>query len=85
MITITANDLKKKGISALSGADEACVTVRGKIRYVVMDVTHYESLREMELEKALLQSKQDIKDGKYVIESVAKHIKRITKPTKRAK
>lgn len=78
MITITANDLKKKGISVLTGVDEALVTVRGEVRYVVLDVVHYESLREAELEVALMQTKQDIANGKYVIEGVVDHIKRVT-------
>lgn len=42
---ISANDLKTRGISAIEAvlADhaEAIVSVRGKGRYVVMDIEHY--------------------------------------------
>lgn len=78
MITITANELKKKGVSVLAGQDEAFVTVRGKPRYVVLDIVAYESLREAELEMALIQARQDIEKGNYIIESVADHIKKVS-------
>jgi hypothetical protein len=38
----------------------------------------YKKLRESELKKAYTQSKKDISEGKYVIESVADHMKRIS-------
>lgn len=79
MITISANDLKKKGISALGNNDEALITVRGEARYVILDIAHYEALHEAELEMALAQTKKDIADGKFIIESAADHIKRVTK------
>lgn len=45
MSHISANDLKTKGIAAieaaLSHAPEAIVSVRGKDRFVVMDIAHY--------------------------------------------
>ena len=54
---ISANDLKTKGISAieyaLSTAPEAIVSVRGKDRFVVMDMAHYHYLRACELDAAL--------------------------------
>jgi PHD/YefM family antitoxin component YafN of YafNO toxin-antitoxin module len=78
MITISANEIKKRGISAFVGHNEAFVTVRGKPRYIVMDINTYESLREVELEMALIQTRRDIENGNYVVESVADHIKRVT-------
>ncbi|MES0488897.1 MAG: hypothetical protein ABUK01_02830 [Leptospirales bacterium] len=79
---ITANELKTKGISAINNAtsddNEAIITERGKNKYVVIAIEHYNYLRECELESALHESKQDYKSGKYVKESVAKHLKRIT-------
>ena len=46
MTVVTANDLKTKGISdierALQDAQEVVISVRGKPRYVVMDITHYD-------------------------------------------
>ena len=79
MYTITANQLKNKGISAISGADEALITVRGHPRYVLIDIDHYNYLRELELAAALEEVKRDYKNGDYVEESVEKHIKRVNK------
>lgn len=81
--TITANDLKTKGISILneetSAGDEVIITVRGKNKYVVIPIEKYNYLRECELEAALNESRRNIKDGKFHQESVEKHIKRITR------
>lgn len=81
--TITANDLKTKGVTVLADetADgaEVIITVRGKNKFVVLPIEKYNYLRECELEAALLESKKDIKEGKFVKESVEKHIKRITR------
>ena len=78
---ITANDLKKKGVSLIDdhikNDDELIITVRGKNKYVVIDMDKYNYLRECELEKAINDSKEDIKNGKYYQESVEEHIKRI--------
>ena len=82
MNTITANQLKTKGVSAiennLSGNHELVITVRGKEKFVVMDMKHYNYLRECELDAALHQAKIDYRDGNYITESVEDHIKRIT-------
>ncbi|HNY48943.1 MAG TPA: type II toxin-antitoxin system prevent-host-death family antitoxin [Smithella sp.] len=81
--TITANELKTKGVSVLTDetADgmEVIITVRGKNKFVVLPMEKYNYLRECELEAALLESKRDIKEGKFVKESVEKHIKRLTR------
>lgn len=81
--TITANDLKTKGISILndetSDGDEVIITVRGKNKYVVLPMEKYNYLRECELEAALNESRKEIKEGKVFKESVEKHIKRITR------
>lgn len=54
MVSITANDLKTKGVAAIEAAlaeqPEAVVSVRGKDRFAVMDLDHYRYLRECELE-----------------------------------
>jgi prevent-host-death family protein len=80
---ITANELKTKGVSILdeetSGENEVIVSVRGKNKYVVVPIEKYNYLRECELEAALQSSKRDIKEGKFVRESVEKHIKKITR------
>jgi len=80
---ITANDLKTKGVTILNDetADgaEVIITVRGKNKFVVLPIDKYNYLRECELEAALLESKRDIKEGKFIKESVEKHVKRITR------
>ena len=59
---ISANELKTRGVSSISEQlaeePEAFITVRGKKRYVVMDIEHFQYLRECELESALLELKQ---------------------------
>lgn len=81
--TITANELKTKGVTILNDetADgtEVIITVRGKNKFVVLPIEKYNYLRECELEAALLESKRDFKEGKFIKESVEKHIKRITR------
>ncbi len=79
---LTANELKTKGTTALnnatSGENEAIITVRGKSKYIVLPIAMYNQLRECELEIALIESKKDMENGKFVEESVEDHIKRIT-------
>jgi prevent-host-death family protein len=83
MNTITANQLKTKGISAiernLSDDLELVITVRGREKFVVMDMQHYNHLRECELDAALREIKADYETGRYVSESVNNHIERLTK------
>lgn len=81
MSTLTAQDLKHGGIRALDQATqesgEAVVTVRGKQRYVVMNVETYNRIREMELAQALEEVRADVRAKRYVVESVDKHMKRL--------
>ncbi|MBM3707191.1 MAG: prevent-host-death protein [Actinobacteria bacterium] len=80
--SITANELKTKGLSALSRAtlndNEAIITVRGKNKYVVIPFDRYNYLRECELESALGESIRDMNNGRYIEETVENHIRRIT-------
>ena len=82
MNTITANQLKTKGVTViqnnLSKNHELVITVRGKEKFVVMDMKQYNYLRECELDAALHQAKTDYKEGNYITENVEAHIKRIT-------
>jgi len=83
MTNITANELKTKGVSIiennLSSNNEAIITVRGKEKYVVVNIDHYNYLRECELEAALNNVKKDYEQGNYITESVEEHIKRVLK------
>lgn len=78
---ISANDLKTKGIAAiefaLSTAPEAIVSVRGKDRFVVMDMAHYHYLRECELDAALAETRADLAAGRAVQESPEAHLARL--------
>lgn len=77
---ISANDLKTKGIAAieaaLSESPEAMVSVRGKDRFVVMDIAHYHYLRECELEAALAETRADLAAGRFVEASPEDHLAR---------
>lgn len=76
--TITANDLKVKGISAIEQSSgegsETIITVRGKEKYVIITKEEFGRLRECELTAALIESEKDLKDGKYHT-SLKKHLK----------
>ena len=79
---VSANELKTKGVSRLdeitASGGEAIISVRGKNRYVVLTMEHYNYLRECELEAALVETRNDLEKGNVVEESVAEHIDRIT-------
>ena len=79
---VTANDLKTKGVSIIdeitSETGEAIISVRGKNKYVVLSMEEYNQLREYELDAAIRESKEDIKAGRIIDESIEEHIKRIT-------
>lgn len=81
MSPLTANDLKTRGVAAIEAMlvhqPEAMISVRGKDRYVVMNVAHYHYLRECELDAALAQSRADIEAGRYIIESAQAHSARL--------
>ena len=78
MSQLTANDLKVRGIAAIESAlaeqTEATISVRGKDRFVVMDMAQYHYLRECELEAALMQSRADLAAGRARQESAEDHM-----------
>jgi len=81
MTQLTANDLKLRGVaaieSALSDQTEVTISVRGKDRFVVMNIAHYHYLRECELEAALVQTRADVAAGHAVQESANEHMARL--------
>ena len=81
MPTLSANDLKTGGIAAieaaLDGQPETIISVRGKDRFVVMELAHYHYLRECELDAALAQSRADLAAGRWLAESAAAHVARL--------
>ncbi|MBL4942295.1 MAG: type II toxin-antitoxin system Phd/YefM family antitoxin [Colwellia sp.] len=82
MITISANELKTKGVSLVANIlhteEEVIITVRGEQKYVIIDMKKYNKMREYELEVALLETKADIANARVTKESVTEHIKRVT-------
>lgn len=81
MTDISANDLKTKGISAVEAAleneTEAVISVRGKPRFVVMAIEHFERLREAEIFAAWREAKLAETRGEYVVETAEEHIARL--------
>lgn len=81
MDQLTANDLKLRGIAAIEAVlahqVEATISVRGKERFVVMEMAQYHYLRECELEAALAQSRADVAAGRAVQESAQEHLARL--------
>ena len=85
MAHISANDLKTKGVTAieaiLADHSEAIVSVRGKDKFVVMEIAQYNYLRECELEAALAETRADLAAGRLVQESAEAHVSRLSKQT----
>ncbi len=81
MTVVTANDLKTKGISdierLLQEAQEVVISVRGKPRYVVMELAHYDYLRECEIAAAWAQTREDVAAGRYRREGADAHVARL--------
>jgi PHD/YefM family antitoxin component YafN of YafNO toxin-antitoxin module len=79
--TLTASDLKTKGISVVDknakNGIETIITVRGKEKYIIIPLIEFNRLRECELTAALVESENDLKEGKYSEDSIEAHLKRI--------
>jgi len=80
-MTVTANEIKKSGVSIfdklLSKVDELVINVRGKDKYVVIDIQRYKAFRESELDLAHMKVMQDIKDEKYKVQTASEHVKEL--------
>ena len=78
---ISANELKTRGIAAIEQAladqPEAIVSVRGKDRFVVLEMAQYQRLRECELEVALAEARADVAAGRVVRERPEAHLARL--------
>lgn len=79
---ITANDIKTRGVKAIADAlqerDHVPITVRGKVKYVVMQVEDYDEFRTQELDQAYQEVMKDYKEGNFVLESAQEHIQRLS-------
>jgi prevent-host-death family protein len=82
MSTVTANELKTRGVSAvedrLKTDNEVIISVRGQDKYVVMSLEKYSQLRECELDIAVQEAQADYESGRVITESVDDHMKRVT-------
>jgi len=81
MNTITANELKTRGISAvedqLETEDQVIISVRGVDKYVVMGLEKYARLRESELDMAVKEARADYQAGRTITENIDDHMKRV--------
>jgi len=80
-MTIKANEIKTNGVSMFDNLfkkfDELIINVRGKDKYVVLDIQRYKQFREGELDLAHMKVMQDIRDGNYKSQTAAQHIKEL--------
>ena len=77
-MTISANEVKQRGVSIfdslLGKFDELIINVRGKDKYVVVDIERYREFRANELDLAYMQMMSDREKGNYKAQSAAEHI-----------
>mgnify|MGYP002632759535 CR=1 FL=1 len=80
-MTISANEVKKKGVSLFSNLldkfDELIINVRGKDKFVVLDIERYMELRANELDLAYIQTMQDIENKKYKTQTAKEHVEEL--------
>lgn len=71
MISMTANELKRGGVSAIEKAMQSdedhhvSIDVRGKPKFMVLDISEYNAYREYELDKAIKEAEADHASGRY--------------------
>lgn len=79
-MVVMANEVKTKGVSLFDKlfekAEEIIINVRGKNKYVVIDIERFQELRAMELDRAYVQAMADIKAGRFTTD-VEAHLKEI--------
>jgi len=80
-VIITANELKRRGVSYVSKLlekfESVFVSVRGEKKYVILKVEDYERLKELELENAIKEAEEDLREGRYTVETAEEHFKRL--------
>ena len=68
-MTVTANEVKTKGVSIFDYMferfNEVVINVRGQNKYCVIPFEEYEDYRAYKLDLAHKEVMQDIEDGKY--------------------
>ena len=80
-MTVSANEVKIKGVSLfdnlLKKFDELVINVRGKNKFVVLDIERYKELRANELDLAYIKTMQDINEGNYKKQTANEHIQEL--------
>ncbi len=80
-MVISANEVKTKGVSLFSQLlekfEELTINVRGKNKFVVIDIQRYKELRENELNLAYIKTMQDIKDKKFKTQTAKEHLEEL--------
>ena len=78
-MTSFANDLKVKGVTLIDSVVEenqsAIITVRGVEKYVILKMSDYNKILEMELDLAIQQTKADIAAGRFHTDGIEEHMK----------
>ncbi len=81
MTKITATDLKAHGTRAIEDAlvehAEAMISVRRRVRYVVVDVDRYIYLKECEQLAARAAAQADYEASRFVKETASAHLSRL--------
>lgn len=77
---ISANEVKTRGVSIfaelLEKFDELTISIRGKNRYVVMDIERYRELRALELDSLYEKAMEDIRHGRYTTD-IDEHLREL--------
>jgi len=78
---ITANDVKTNGVSMfgalLKQFDELIINVRGRNKYVILDIERYKEFRENELDLAYMKAMKDIADKNYKTQTAKEHLEEL--------
>ncbi|MFZ1678435.1 MAG: hypothetical protein WAT91_14240 [Saprospiraceae bacterium] len=84
---ITAKDIKTRGVKAIEDGlikdDRLSITVRGRVKYVVLKAEDYESLRLAEKEMSYLEIVKDIEQRQYTLETSKQHMDRLWKKSRK--
>lgn len=77
---VSANDIKTKGVSLFEKlfekAEEIIISVRGKQKYVVVDIERYKTLRSLELDHAYETVSQELQNKNYTT-SLEDHLSKL--------
>lgn len=81
MSTISAGEIKKRGVSAfeevLKRDGEAVISVRGEQRYVVLTMAEYHRLHEADLAQAVREARADYRAGRIADKNIKAHMRRL--------